>query len=275
MAESLYTKLRINRAEPGLADSGDWLRIEQPEWVEPSTSDFINWLKSEGKGQSAETLFLYWAQFRSMCEQDGALTVELQVYKSRQDLVYGASVSYGELSERYVHTASHKKSVTVERSASLDLQVQIVGPVIAVWESAVYGLDGSSINPPPVVSVQGSVLSWGGREVSGVLRLGFTEEHDAYTVTIMPREPGEYEVDDLDSAYQSTFFAVWGGGVEGHDIDLPDMDGYCGGGSSVVVDPDDPDDEECVRHNILFDPCTMEVIREWDEPIVCPENEVG
>lgn len=268
---SEFTTLRINRSQPDAASSGDWLRIEQPEWREPSTADFIAWLKAEGKGQSAETLFLYWAQFRSMCEDDGSLTVELQVHKSRPDLPYNASASHGELSDRYIHQASHKKSVTVETADSLDLLAQVIGSVSAVWESAVFAADGAEINPPPAITVTGSVLSFG-REVSGVLRLSYTEEHDAYTLTITPRAVGDYETEDIDGAYESTFFAVWAGGVKNHEVDLPDMDGYCGGGSgSVAINPDDPNEEQCVRHNILIDPCTKEIIREWDEAIPCPD----
>jgi hypothetical protein len=271
-----FTTLRINRSQPDAGSSGDWLRIEQPEWPEAPAGGFFAWMSQQGKGYSLVTLHEYFAIYASHCEGDGSLTVEIQVHRSRPDLAYKAHASYGELSAKYIHQGTHKKSVTVEQADSLDLEVQLVGTVSAFWESVVFDASGSEVFPHPPISVNGSVLSWGGMKVSGVLRLAYTEEHDAYTLTIAPRPAGEYEANDRDGAYQSTVFAVWAGGVESHDVDLPDMSGSCAFGESLIInpdDPDDPDDEQCVRHNILVDACTKEIIREWDEAIPCPEND--
>ena len=264
-----FTTLRINRAEPDVLDLGDWLRIEQPEWPEASGAGFAAWLVTEGKGLSIASYAEYYSQYNSHCEGDGSLTVEIQIHRSRPDLPYAASASYGELSEKYIHQASFKQSRTVSRAKSIDLEVEVVGIVSAAWEGPLFGIDGVEISPPPPITVAGSELSWG-VELSGVLRLDYTEEHDAYTLTITPREAGDFEADDPEGAYQSTVFAVWAGGVESHDVDLPDMDGYCGGGSRVIINPDDPDDGKCVRHHILVDPCDGSVIKEWDEQISCP-----
>lgn len=269
---SEFVSLRINRTEPELEGSpGDWLRIEQPEWKDPPSGGFLAWVVASGRGLSIATYAEYASEYYSHCEKDGELTVEIQIHRSRPDLPYSISTSYGELSEKYIHHANFKRSQTVSMAKSLDLKAQIVGQVSAVWEGAVFDLNGMTVSPPPPISVSGSVLSWG-EDVSGVLRLSYTEEHDAYTLAITPREPGEYEVGSLENAYESTVFAVWAGGAETHDVDLPDMDGYCGGGSRTFIDQDDPDKEKCVRHNILVDACTLEVIREWDDQIACPED---
>jgi len=276
MSESQYLTLRINRAEPELADqfSGDWLRIEQPEWREPSDADFAAWLKTEGKGNSIETLLLYWAQFKSFCVADGVLEVELQIHRSRADLPYTLTASYGVLSGRFIHQTEHTLSRGVSMAEYLDLEVQVVGLASVAWEGQVVAEDGSIIPPPPILQ-QGSLLTWGGIKVAGVLRLRYTEQHDAYILEITPRAAADSDPNDDKSAYQSTVMAIWGAGeVETHDVELPDMSGYCGGANvSVIINPDDPDDGQCVRHNILVDPCTQEVIREWDEAIPCPEEE--
>lgn len=265
-----FTTLRINRAEPEIGGlSGDWLRVEQPEWPKQPAGGFLAWVTATGKGISLNTISEYFAQYSSHCEDDGCLTVEIQIHRSRPDLPYEANASYGKLSEKYIHQGSFKESRTVEKTASLDLEVQIVGKVSAYWEGSLFGIDGVKVESPPAIQVNGSVLSWG-IELSGVLRVSYTEEHDAYTLTIVPREAGEYEPGSLENAYESTVFAVWAGGVETHEVDLPDMDGNCRAGERGIVDPDDPADDQCVRHNILVDACDLSIIREWDEVIPCP-----
>jgi hypothetical protein len=289
---SEFTTLRINRVEPDLADQfeGDWLRIEQPEWSTPPDGGFLDWLQQNNQQLrndqirndqiNNELLNLasinqYFSVYKSSCMDDGSLEVEIQIHRSRLDLAYTLTTSYGELSDRFVHTAAHKESRTIEGESSLDLQQQIVGALLTTWEGPVYGMDGIQILPPPPISVQGSVLSFG-RKVVGVLRLAYSEQHDTYILTVEPRPAGEYEADNIEAAYQATVIAIWGGGqIESHDVDLPDMSGNCNGyGSGVRVNPDDdddddPDGEKCYNHVILVDPCTLEIVDEWDEEVAC------
>ena len=266
-----YTTLRITRTEPTAADLGDWLRIEQADYEKPTSDGFGNWLSLNGRGYSIDTLMDNWSQYQSQCEDDGSLTVEIRVFKSRPDLQYDAHVSYGALSDRYVHEEKHQESKAVQQANRLDLQVQIVGAISASWEGVVFDTSGGMIVPPPEIVVSNSVLYFGEDEVSGVVRLSYTEEHDAYTLTITPRPADQFEADNPEGAYQSTFFATWAGGVESQDVNLPDNLNSCN--YSVKVTSGGQDKEKCVRHNILVDPCTMAVIKEWDEQIACPEDE--
>lgn len=255
-----------------VSDSGDWLRIEQPDWEEAPAGGFFAWVVATGKSMSLESISEYFAEYNSHCEEDGCLTVEIQIHRSRTDLNYSISSSFGELSDTYIHQGSVQKSVTVSTATSIDLEVQVVGSVLASWEGAVYGTDGSVVSPPPAIAADGCVLSWGKDEVSGVLRLSYTEEHDAYTLTITPRESGEYEGDDPDGAYQSTLFAVWAGGAESHDVTLPDMSGYCGGGVSGIVDLEDPDADTCYDLYVERHKCTNEIISQELRPVACPDE---
>jgi hypothetical protein len=252
-------------------ESNDWLRIEQPAWEEAPADGFREWAVASGKELSFDSISESLAEYNSNCEEDGSLTVEIQIHRSRTDLNYSISASYGELSATYVHNSSTQESVTVSKDTSIDLGVQIVGSVSASWEGKVYGADGSVINPSPAIEADGSVLSWGEDEVSGVLRLGYTSEYDAYTLTITPRKAGEYEADDPEGAYQSTIFAVWVGGTESHDVDLPDMSGYCGGGSNLNVNPDDPDSATCYDLYVKRHKCTNEIISKELKSVACPE----
>lgn len=276
---SEFATLRINRTEPSVDDNSgdDWIRIEQPDWKEPPAGGFFDWLKLLNKELSLATVLEYQAEYNSHCEEDGCLTVEIQVHKSRRDLQYAAHVSFGELSERFVHTTTHQSSEIVQKADLLALDVDTVGGVDAAWEGPVFDVMGNQVTPPPSFTVSGSTLQWN-IKVSGVIRVKYTEQHDAYTLTIIPRKSGEYEAGDIEGSYQSTFFATWAEGVEVHEIDLPDMGGNCRGmGERVIIDrdpndPDDPDgtdDETCYKHVVLVDPCTGEIKDEWDEVVPC------
>ncbi len=258
------------------ADNNDWIRIEQPEWKTPPAGGFKEWMAIHGYGYSLQTFFQYWAEYHSQCDDDGCITVELQVHKSRPDLQYGAHASYGALSERFAHTGNHKTSVAISQTTEYIIEAMVAGPVSAKWEGPVFGVDMGQIEPPPAISISGSALSWP-VACSGVIRLSYTEDHDAYTLEITPRDASEYEADDLEGAYQSTFFAIWAGGVELHEIDLPDMDGNCNGiGTNARVNPDDPDDPEagnCYDLYVTRDKCTDEIKDERLVQVECPEEE--
>ncbi|MFT5728750.1 MAG: hypothetical protein ACI8PB_002906 [Desulforhopalus sp.] len=285
---SEFTTLRINRAEPEPEDlddgdgfgpgfDNDWLHITQAPYEKPSMmgSGFTDWLNANSYGLDLGSVFERAAQYQSACEDDGSCTVELQIRKSRSDLGYTLKATYGELSPKMSHSANRQTSVVVSQTKELDLETNISGSVTAAWDERVevIGFDGSVLMPPPAITQEGSLLTWDVEVYAGSIRLSYTESYDVYTLTISPREPGEYESDDPEGAYQSTVFAVWGGGVETLEIDLPEMEGNCSGGGIVLVNPDDPDgdDEKCYRHNILVDPCTREIIKEWDEEIACPQ----
>jgi hypothetical protein len=253
------------------AAANDWLRIEQPAWNDPTADGFYEWVVSSGKELDFDTVSETLAEYNSHCEEDGSLTVEIQIHRSRDDLNYAISASYGELSGTYVHNSSTKKSVTVSKATSIDLKVQVAGSVSASWEGAVYGTDNSVVSPPPAITADGSVLSWGDEKVSGVLRLSYESGYDAYTLTIIPRDSSEYESDDPNGAYQSTVFAVWEGGAPSHEVNLPDMSGYCNGGSSLKVNPDDEDTDTCYDLYVKRHKCTNKLISQELKSVACPE----
>lgn len=253
-------------------DSGDWLKIIQPEWPEEPAGGFFAWAIANGHSFKNSNLMEYYAMFRSHCAKDGVLEVELQIHRSRSDLNYTLTTSYGELSDCYLHTAEIKTSITIEGKSELNLERQVLGEIGAVWEGPVYDMAGAQILPPPLIRQSGSVLSFG-LQVVGVLRVAYTQEYDAYILTVTPRVEGDYAADDREGAYQATVMAIWGGQVESHDIDLPDMSGFCGSNSALKINPDNDDDGGgCVKHIILVNPCTKAIVREWDENIPCPES---
>jgi hypothetical protein len=289
MGESFYTNLRITRAEPEPEDSvfdtgtgtgvldSDWLTIVQVPYKKPSMmgSGFTDWVNDNDYGLDLGSMFERAAQYQSACEEDGRLTIELQVRTSRSELSYTLKATHGALSAKMKHTAKRQESVVVSQATELDLGTTLVGSATASWEGEVIGFDGSVLSPAPAIAQTDSLLSWDDEVYAGSVRLSYTESYDAYTLTITPRAAGDYEPDDPEGAYSSTVFAVWGGGVETLEIAIPEMEGNCqGGGSSNVVNPDDDDGdgEKCYRHNILVDPCTGEIIKEWDEEIDCPQQ---
>ncbi|SHO52835.1 hypothetical protein [Desulfopila aestuarii] len=275
-----YASLGITLVSPeSLAtDSGDWLKLVQQPWPEPPDGGFSEWLALNGYGYSLATLQLYWAKYKSHCYSDGVLDVELEIHKSRPDLAYTLTASYGELSDIRVDTVEHITSITVKGESSIDLESLVVGAMKASWEGSVYDLSGAQIPYPPI-SLAGSVLSWGGIGVVGVLRVAYTEEHEAATLTITPREPGEYLDDEIEAAYQSTAIAIWGNGnIEALEIELPSMTGNCRGGSSARINPDDPDEPEdgdCYDLYIRRHRCTGEILSEQKVKVPCPDEADG
>lgn len=249
--------------------SGDWLALSQAEWGDVSAEGFYSWAAENGTELSIANYQEYYQTYQSMCTEDGHLDVEIQVRTSRADLNYVITASYGELTGPMVETSGITESLTVDGESSVDLQALAMGMVSARWEGAVYDIAGAQIVPAPEIEVEGSVLSFG-QEVVGVLRLSYTEQYDTYILTIQPRESGDYDADDDSTAYQSTVIAVWSGGIESLDVDLPDMTGNCGG-SNLVVDPDDDDDDyQCYDLYVTRNKCTNEVLKKELKRVKCP-----
>jgi hypothetical protein len=247
-------------------DGTDWLRIEQPAWPEEEEGGFAKWLQDNNKGLSLDTYEEYFSKYKSKCAEGGTLDIPLQIKKSRADLQYSLRASYGVLAQGLDETSEHATSVTIKGEKSHDLSEAVQGDVTASWEGEVFAEDGAPLTPPPKITQDGSVLDWG-VIATGTIRLSYSESHDSYTLTITPRENADPK--DRKSAYQSTVFAAWSGGVETHEVELPEMTGNCSGNGNKTDDEDKK--ENCVRHCILVDPCTKEIIREWDESIACPE----
>lgn len=266
----MWTKLRINFAS---ATSDDWLKLEQVEFTAENSAGFMNWIEEKKYGLTLYNAFQLLESYKSHCTDEGCIEAQIKVHKSRQDLAYTIFPTYGELSERFVHTETHTKNITVMMESSASIE-QMISSAKAVWEGPVLDQTGAVISPP-AVSWSGDTLSWG-IKVAGTLRVTWTETHDAYVLTLKPREEGNYDPEDLDTAYESTIFATYGTDVENLEIDLPDLSGNCKGGvsfSSGSGDDDDDEDEECVRHVVVVDPCTGEIKDEYDESMACPEAE--
>lgn len=270
-----YVTLRITRRLPDADDgdglySGDWLRLEQAPWLEPPDGGFLEWMTDNGLGLSLATLEQYWSEYKSFCDDDGVLEVEVYVYRSRLDLPYTLTASFGELASGAVGEASRTEYVSVALEDSYELDVAVSGAVSAEWEGPVQDSTGSEISPPTITQ-SGNVLSWG-IEVAGTLQLQYNEERTVHILTITPRTGEDVDAENPDSAYQSTVRAFWGEGeLEELDVEVPELSGNCGG-TGVSVDDDD-DDEQCVRKTYIVDPCTLEVLSTRTETIACPDED--
>lgn len=273
-SESQYAVCRITYAVPepdGSATGDDWLRLEQPEWQEPPEGGLFPWLRANNLELNLTTLSEYVAMYRSQCSMDGSLEVEIFVYCSRDDLNYTISASYGELSEATSDVADAVEYIDIGMEASHTLDTVPDGAITASWQGKVFGIDGSEILPVPVITVNGLELSWGVRCL-GQIKLAYSANRLVHILTIVPRTGEDVDPEDPSTAYASTVTAFWGDGeYEQLEVNLPDLNGNCNrdGGTSG----DDDDDEGCVRHVIMRDPCTDEILEEFDEAIPCPGQE--
>lgn len=274
MAGQQSIGLTLVSPEAAAADSGDWLKIVQPEWAEPPDGGFGEWLAINGYGYSLATLMLYWSKYKSHCLSNGSLDVELEIHKSRPDLAYTLTASWGTLSERSEEGQERTRSITINGQAMVDLEQQVVAVTSLKWEGAVYDLSGAPIIPPAITRT-GSLLSWG-VEVVGVLRINYAEDHDSYTLTIEPRERGEYDENDIASAYESTVIAIYSGTTETHEVKLPRMSGNCtlrtamSSGDGDDDDGDEPGDGDCYDLYQRKHRCTGEVLSERRVKVPCP-----
>lgn len=255
-----------------ITDTSDRLWIVQPEWPEAQDSGFIAWVRALGIGMSINNIGSLLSRYKSHCgDADGSLEVEIQIHRSRPNLDYVATASYGDLAAGVLQLVDIKQSVTFDGKSEVDMERLFVGQVSAVWEGPVYDLAGGLVSPPPSVRVDGSKLVTG-LEVVGSLRISATIEYYLHILTIMPRPEGDYDPADRDTAYQSTVMAIYSGKVETHDVDLPDMTGNCQGGVAGKANPDDGDGG-CVRLVKVAHPCSGQVVEQWTEKIPCPGEE--
>lgn len=275
MGDRQYTTCRITYAVPDQDQySGDdrvW--IEQPPYPERPAGGLFEWLKTNNLSLTLANVLDYQEQYRSQCNQDGTLEIEIFAYKSRPDLAYTMSASYGELTAQPTKDQADKvqfEQIGMEDSFTLDYVP--AGDITASWEGPVRATDGSVITPSPEITVDGQDMTWG-VICKGTLKLKFAVDRDAWILTLVPRTGADVDREDKSTLYSSTVTAFWGDGeYYNHDVELPDLEGYCGGDGDTSVGDDDDDDEECVRHVIVRDPCTDEILDEFDEPMQCPDD---
>lgn len=269
-----YKTFRIVRRQPDPEDlyGGDWLRLEQPEWLSPPDGGFFGWLLSSDKGLSLETLQEYWSTYKSFCNDDGVLEVEIYVYRSRLDLEYILKADHGELAEGAVGTADRVRYVPVQMVDSIELDVPVEGDITTSWEGPVSDQNGDEIEGPER-TIAGQKISFPFK-VAGTLKVSFTEVRVVHILTITPRTGEDVDPERPSTAYQSTVRAFWGlGQYEEHEVDLPDMSGNCNRDSGSTSGGDSGgDDEDCVRRVLLVDPCTLDIKDDYTESMACPEE---
>lgn len=243
--------------------------IDQVPIPEAPDGGYNGWLQEQGLQSTPENLAKYNDTYKPWCNEDGSLAIKFNSAKDPASL----KASYGDLSPGQAEISEHNETKTVANAESLDLGGNIIGTVVASWDGPVLAEDGATIFPQPAISVSGSVISWGVK-VNGTLRLRYAEEHTTYTLTITPRS--DVDAGDKDAAYQSTIYVTdENGKTTTKEVDLPDMSGACPGDAGFGDTPSDDDDAQCVRHNIEVNPCTGEILREWDEPMDCPEVQLA
>lgn len=273
MAQNHNIGLTLVSPESLSTATDDWLEIEQAPWPEEPTGGFAGWAATEGKEISEETLLEYSEIYAPQCAGDGILEVELWVYLSRPDLAYALTASYGELATQPIKaTGEHTYSETIEQTDHLDLEREIVGTITAKWEGKVIGEDLSYIDPP-TISQDGSVLSWG-VVCTGTLRLSYAEEHDTWFLSIAPRPSGEYDPEDIETAYQSTVIAVFtGGDPVTHEVDLSIIGDDCPSYGVSWQTDDDDEEGDCYDLHIKYHQCTGEEISRELVSVPCPQTD--
>lgn len=274
MSEFAACRLYLVNEPPPDYEGDDWIKIVQPDEPDKPASGFADWLTENNKGLTLGNIQEYFSQYNSQCNEDGSVRIELQVHRSRADLEYTLITSYGVLEGPYQNEEQVKTTVEVEGETSYVIQRELAGGVKWSWDGPV--VVGNSIaQAVPQVVQQGQILGFGDKEVSGTLRLEYTQSPETWFLVLMPREQTEYDADDPEGAYKATVRAVWAGEPVSHEVDLPDMEGNClhwGTQGSVNPedpdDPDDPDGEKCYIRKLLLDPCTYE--KESDRLVQTP-----
>lgn len=267
--------LRIGYVSPdAFSGSGDdWLRLEQPPWPERPAGGIFAWLREQGKELTIATVLEYQEQYLSQCNADGTLEIEILLYRSRDDLEYRISASYGTLSEPTMDQAAVVDYIDIGMESGYQLDTVPEGTVAASWEGPVYAADGGQITPPPAITVSGQQLSWG-VICLGQLKVQYTANRRVHILTLTPRTGADVNAEDKETLYKSTVTAFWGeGNYEQLEVDLPDLSGYCAGrGSNTNIDDDD-DAGDCYDLHIKYHQCTGEEISRELVAVPCPGDD--
>lgn len=239
------------------------------------------------------------------------------MHKSRPDLDYSISASFGELSpSAEVVEGSKNESHTIRGTDYLELDIIPTTVPNAIWEGKVYNVKGEVISNPEVeYNERTNRLTWN-EPVIGVLRVEFDSSYDLYTLVLIPRTNSDVEgslgadglgpsvpityvpqtstIDQVsdnifavqdalseafaeknaETSYQSTIIATWGeGNFETLEIEVSPDDQTCMelAYDNKTVDDDDDDEpvEQCYELHRLYDPCTKELLDEWEETVPC------
>lgn len=287
MAEQ-HTSLSITFVGGGQT-SGDWLKLEQAPWPDAmSASDFTEWLNAQGEVPDIWSLMSLWQQYLSQCDEEGGFDAEIQVNRSRSDLVYTLAATWGELSGKSIIEETREQSITIALEDRHPFDFLLLNLISAAWEGPVRNEYGETVAAPPI-TLQGDGLYFGGGKYLGSVRVRYVRQYDRYLLHIVPRLDADQfaelavsngttapRVQDLKDAYASTVTAFWGGQAEMLEIDPPPILGNCKGGTSLKIQSDTGTtsgggggDGQCYNRVITYDYCTGEVLSDDLEPVPC------
>ncbi len=201
------------------------------------------------------------------CQNDDRrLEIELEVIKSPDTITYDISPTYGTITGPVVAEREKQETVEIEGKSSYQLPRHVGDDLQCSWEGEIFD-EAGRVDGAVAIRRQGQLLDFG-RYIWGTLRLIYHYTPETYTLRLLPRNEGQFDSGDFASAYHSTVRLLWDQEPVTLEIDVDGLK-RCPY-DTMQVDPDE-DDERCYHHIIEVDPCTKEVLREWDEVVPCEE----
>lgn len=194
------------------------------------------------------------------------------VKTSRPDLEYELHASNGEISNEAIEEEQITRSFTIKDFSKTidDFDEYVISIESYEWQ-IVFDKNMSATSNPTVEVVDGLIV-WD-KDVIGVLRITYTRKTNYFELTITPQE----DTEDPESAYQCTVMAIWAGGIETLEVDAPEPNGFCKGGSFYIGPGgeddggEEGDDGKCYERQVKVNSCTLEVLSDNIVQVACQE----
>jgi len=193
------------------------------------------------------------------CGADVQSTV--YAYPEPSNLQYSIAITHGVLGEAREEILEYAEVIQVQQETDINLQYPTTNVISAEWLTDAFNLDGDTLPTPDIIISGGSVAVES--RVDGSLYVIYEVFRHIYSVAVPEREDAE------ENNYQSHIYAVWAGGNNVIEYDLPaDLEdgGSCNNfvGSGVVFPPDEPEPPRAYPEDQqkYTDYCTGEEIEE-------------
>jgi len=231
--------------------AGDWLRLVQDKstWdAEPKTNyGFNQYLLEEGfYNMGADNVVdpnilyqqLHEAYYGPCGGGGGTLLFGYKVIKGREDLDYNLDEGYGRFKSngtKEVETVvrlevSGEDSVTIDEHRVVKLESPVkYSPYPGIWESNPRDLMGNKVRRPDggTWDADTQTITFD-QKMYGTFRVHMIEIFDSWTLTVWPRTNlPQSLIYDLEAIYGSTQRCFYEGGVEQHELEIPDEAADC------------------------------------------------
>lgn len=204
-----YQTLSITRSNQR-EESSAYVLLEQEPW-----DQYVGMLTKGGVVAYLNNLLFGDEKQEEDCgvAEDGTISSLIYAYPSPASLNYRIAISHGELGERIVDEVEYAEILQIQMEQNPTLRYPTSSIISATWVTDSFATDGEALARPAISIAGGRIFI--SKSVYGTILVIYRVIRHTYDGTILPRP------DAAENKYQSFVYAVWDGGNNVIEYQLP------------------------------------------------------